>query len=248
MKQTFSSICHSTTRFIPALLLGMTCTTLSAQPSLEGYWAPQFRPGPEGEALKAKIPAGAIFVDDAGGGELEEGDFAGLKLTQRALDEIAQHDFSVELTRDYACTQPSVAYYMQAPFPFEIHQSDTMIVMKMEYFDMYRIIHLDGRSLPPASAPHSKSGYSVGHWDGNELVVETTHIASATFMNNGFNHSDNIHQMERFMLSQDGNTLYSIQVTEDPEVHEGKAARYMAWRKVPGEYVYPYECDPSFGE
>jgi hypothetical protein len=26
------------------------------------------------------------------------------------------------------------------------------------------------------------------------------------------------------------------------------AARYMAWSKRPGEYVFPYECDPSYGE
>lgn len=217
-----------------------------AQPNLEGYWAPAFMGSPELATLEAKLPTGTIMIDDAGGGELEEGDYAGLKLTQSALDEVAQHDFSVELTNEFACTQPSVAYYMQAPFPFEIHQTDELIVMKMEYFDMYRLVHLDGREFPEA-APHSKSGYSVAQWEGDELVVDTRLIASSTFMNNGFNHSDNIHMIERFKLSSDGNTLLVTQLYEDPEVFEGKAARSLAFRKVPGEYVYPYECDPTFG-
>jgi hypothetical protein len=87
----------------------------------------------------------------------------------------------------------------------------------------------------------------VGHWEGDELVVDTTHIAAGSFMNNGFNHSDNIHLTERFKLSADGQTLFLTQVTEDPEVFAGKAARYMSWRKSEG-YVFPYECDPNFAD
>ena len=34
---------------------------------------------------------------------------------------------------------------------------------------------------------------------------------------------------------------------EDPEVLENRGARFMAWDRVPGEFVLPYECDPSFG-
>lgn len=227
-----------------ALLLAASAAR--AQVDLEGYWGPQFRPNPEGDALRARLPADAIFIDDAGGAELEEGDFGGLKLTERALAEVAQHDFSKELSQEYACTQPSVLYYMQGPFPFEIHQTDELIVMKMEYFDMVRLIHMDGRAIPE-DAPHSKNGYSVGHWEGDELVVETARVSPGTYMNNGFNHSENVRLTERFKLSADGNTLMSTQVAEDPEVWEGKAARFMAWQKVPGEYVYPYECDPTFG-
>jgi len=232
---------------IAALLLG-SCSMVQAQADLEGYWTSLFAPTPEGEALKAKLPAGAVFVDDAGSGELGEGQFSGLKLSDKALKEIADYDFRQELSQEFACTPPSVAFYMQAPFPFELHQSDKFIAMKIEYFDMFRLIFLDGRGHPPADAPHSKSGHSIGHWEGDELVVETTHISSGTFMNNGFNHSDNLKLTERFKLSADGNTLFATQVSEDPEVFTGLAARYMAWRKVPGEYVYPYECDPSFGE
>lgn len=230
-----------------SLLIGMSALA-QAQPNMEGYWTPMFAPSPEGEALRAKLPPEAVFVDDAGGGELGEGQFSGLQLSEKAKQEVAAYDFQQELSQEFACLPPSVAFYMQAPFPFEIHQSDKFMVLKVEYFDMHRIVFLDGRPLPPPEAPHSKSGYSVGHWEGDELVVETTHISSGTFTNNGFNHSDNLHLTERFKLSSDGSTLFATQVSEDPEVFTGLAARYMAWRKVPGEYVYPYECDPSFGE
>ena len=84
---------------------------LLAQANLEGYWGPQFRPNPEGEALRARLPADAIFINDAGGAELEEGDYGGLTLSDSAKAEIEAYDFDVELTQEYACTQPSVVLY-----------------------------------------------------------------------------------------------------------------------------------------
>jgi len=238
----------SFTKITLIALLSSASVAVFAQPNMEGYWTVMFAPSAEGEALKAKMPPQAVFIDDAGGGELGEGDFSGLVLSEAAKQEVREYDFALELSREFACTQPSVAFYMQAPFPIEWHQSDKFIAMKIEYFDMFRLVFLDGRPHPPADAPHSKSGHSIGHWEGDELVVDTTHLERATFMNNGFNHSENLHLIERFKLSSDGNTLFATQVSEDPEVFTGLAARYMAWRKVPGQYVYPYECDPSFGD
>jgi hypothetical protein len=54
--------------------------------------------------------------------------------------------------------------------------------------------------------------------------------------------------IEKFRLSPDGETLWATQVYEDPAVFEGLAARYLAWTRRPGEYVYPYECDPSYAD
>jgi hypothetical protein len=121
------------------------------------------------------------------------------------------------------------------------------MVFKMEYFDLYRVVFLDGREHPPATAPHSRSGHSVGRWEGDTLVVDTTHVTSGTFMNNGFNHSEQLHLVERFRSSPDGSALWLTQLYEDSEVFDGLAARYMAWTRRPGEYVYPYDCDPSYG-
>lgn len=230
------------------LLLAACAVDTAEVPDLSGFWTVRFEQSPSGTELFAKIPADAVFIDDAGGGELAAGDYGGLKLTEQALEEISNYDFEYEFSMAYTCMPPSAAFYMQAPFPMEIHQGRDMIVFRMEYFDMVRIIFMDGRGHPGDDYPHSKNGHSIGHWEGDELVVDTTHLAAATFMNNGFNHSDDLHMVERFRMSADGQTLWLIQVYEDPAVFEGKAARYMAWRKVPGEYIYPYDCDPSFSQ
>jgi hypothetical protein len=215
---------------------------------LSGFWAVKFEREPSGRELIDELPEGTVLLNDTGGDELGKGDFGGLVLSAAARAEVENYDFASEFDSDYACAVPSAAFYMQAPFPMEIYHGRDMIVVKMEYFDMYRIVFLDGRGHPPADAPHSKSGHSIGHWEGDTLVVDTTHLSSATFMNNGFNHSDDIHMVEKFRLSPDGETLWATQVYEDPAVFEGRAARYLAWTRRPGEYVYPYECDPSYAD
>jgi hypothetical protein len=189
-----------------------------------------------------------VLVDDTGGGELAEGDFAGLTLSEAARAEIAAYDYTEELKRENTCTAPTVVLYVQAPFPMQIHQGRDLIVFQHEYFDMTRVIHLNEAEHPPADAPHTKSGHSIGRWEGDTLVVDTTHIASGSFANNGLTHSENIRLTERFRLSTDGNTLSLTQLYEDPEVFAEKAARYIAWTRDPDGFLYPYDCDPSYGE
>ena len=230
-------------------LLGCAVTLQAAElPDLNGFWGVKFERTPSGTDLIAELPAGAVLIDDTGGGELAEGDYGGLKLTEKALEEVRNYDFSYEFSTAYTCMPPSAAFYMQAPFPMEIDQGRDFIILRMEYFDMVRIIYMDGRSHPGEDYPHTKNGHSIGHWEGDELVVDTTHLEPGTFMNNGFNHSENLHMVERFKKSPDGQTLWLTQVYEDPEVFAGQAARYMAWRKVEGEHIYPYDCDPSFSQ
>jgi hypothetical protein len=232
---------------VVALAFATCGAARAAPPSLEGFWTVKFERKPSGQALIDSLPKGAVLINDTGAGELAAGDFAGLKLKPAAIEQVKKYDYSQELKRENTCVPPSVVFYMQAPFPMEIYQGRDLIVFKMEYFDMVRVVFLDGRPHPPESAPHSKSGFSTGHWEGDTLVVETSHIEPGTFMNNGFSHSKHIKLGERFRLSPDGKTLWLTQVYEDPETFDGVAARYMAWTRKPGEFVFPYECDPSYG-
>jgi len=237
-----------------ALLVLLYCLSATAGDKqdpvseLSGFWTVRFEQKPSNAAVIDLLPEEAIFIDDAGAGELGLNDFAGLKLSEQGKREIEQYNYHDELKTENTCVDPSVVFYMQSPFPMEINHGRDMIVFNMEYFDMVRIIFMDGRGHPSADAPHTKSGHSIGHWDGDDLIVDTTHIASGTIMNNGLTHSDNIHMLERFRLSKDSNTLWLTQLYDDAEVFSGIGARYMAWRKVPGEHIYPYECDPSYGE
>jgi len=235
------------------LVLGSLSAALAAQPAdfrerWSGFWTVRFEREPSGQGLIDTLPDDVVLIDDTGGGELGAGEFGGLTLTPRALEQVRSYDFADELRPENACVAPSVAFYMQAPFPMELYAGRDLIVFRMEYFDLYRVVFMDARPPPPADAPHSKSGHSVGHWEGDTLVIETTHIAPGTFMNNGFDHSPDLEMQERYRVSDDGSTLWGLQIYTDPDTFAGRAARYLVWTKRPGEYVYPYDCDPNYGE
>ncbi len=58
------------------------------------------------------------------------------------------------------------------PYPLEIVQNDTQVTILYESFHEVRRIFLDGRGYPE-TLPHRAMGYSLGHWEGSTLVVET---------------------------------------------------------------------------
>ncbi len=234
------------------MLAALVPVVSQAQPpnpgtGFSGVWGVRFEPGQMDPVLAAALPDDAILIDDAGGGELGSGEFGGLTLSERALAEVRNYDYTAELLPENACRSPSVAFYMQAPFPMRIDAGRDLIVMQMEYYDHVRVIFMDGRAPPPADAPHTLSGHSVGRWEGDTLVVETTHIAAGSFMNNGFEHTADLHLVERFRLSDSGAALSATQLYADPATFSGRAARYITWSRRPGETIYPYDCDPGYG-
>ncbi len=233
------------TLFLGAAVLA-AAAPVAAEPNLEGFWNLAFDAGEPPADMLAKMPPNTVVIEDTGVVEFPEDEYGGLQLKPDALAKAQAWEPEDEMQLSRVCLPPSIVYALQGPFPFEIHQTPELIVIKYEYFDQVRLVHMDGREHPPADAPHSKMGHSTGRWDGDELVIDTTHIAPSTITNNGLDHSASIHMVERYRLSPDGSRLHAIQWFQDPEVLDNNGARYIEWSKRPGQYVYPYECDPAF--
>ena len=240
-------------RFVQILIVGVlslvigACST-AAPKALAGFWMPKNDREPYGQAVIDPLPKGThILIDTGFVPELPVGDFGGLEVTQRALDEVRNFNPSRQRSPAEACIPPSMTYVMQAPFPMELHVFPEVILIKHEYYDMVRVVFMDGRPHPPADVPHTKPGHSIGHWEGEDLVVDTTHLEPGTMLNNGFNHSENMHVVERFRVSPDGATLWITQLYEDPDVFKGRAARYITFKRGPADsYVYPFDCVPDY--
>jgi len=80
------------------------------------------------------------------------------------------------------CIQPGLPRAIWgAPFPVEIHQTEREITIFYEGYFMYRKIYLDGHDRPEPVLD-TRMGYSVGHWDGNTLVVKTDHLREYPYM------------------------------------------------------------------
>ena len=219
-----------------------------AHPDLTGYWGPSFKIGEMPADFKAKLPPNTVILKDTGPAEFPRGEYGGLIPTAKAKAIADAWKPEDEMTLARVCLPQSVIYAEQGPFPLEIEQAPGLVVIRYEYFDEVRLIHTDGRPHLPANAPHTKMGDSIGHWEGDTLVVDTDHLEASTITNNGLDHSDNIHLVERYRLSPDGKHLEASQWFSDPEMIANNGARYIAWEKHPGEYIQPYECDPSLSQ
>jgi len=242
-----ASIATALIALAPALALAQQkpakAAPAAAHPDLSGFWGPSIgKPDP---ALMAKLPPNTVVLDDTGAPEFPQGEYGGLKLKPGALAKAQKWKPEDEMTISRTCSPPSSIYAIQGPFPFEIYQTPQLIVFKYEYYDQVRLVFMDGRGHP-ADAPHTKTGHSIGHWEGDELVVDTRLFEPSTITNNGLEHSENIHMVERYRLSPDHKTLMASEWFEDPEVLDNNGARYIQWKAKPGNYVYPYDCDPSF--
>jgi hypothetical protein len=219
-----------------------------AKPDLSGFWMLASGPPIEDPVLKAKIAPGTAILADSGALEFGIMEFGGLQLTPAALAAAKAWNPADDMTVTNACRIPSIVYAMQGPFPIEIFQGTEMTVMRLEYFDMARVIFTDGRGHMPAGAPLTKTGDSIGRWEGDTLVVETIHLKEATITNNGLSHSDKVRVTERFRLSADGKKLLATQEFEDPEMLLNRGARFITWNRVAGDHVHAYDCDPAFAE
>ena len=81
---------------------------------------------------------------------------------------------------DAMCLPMGFLQFHQQPQPRRIYQLPNVILIEYEANYGLRHIYLDGRKLPPQGEPQPFwYGYSVGHWEGNDLVVETNNLRGA---------------------------------------------------------------------
>jgi hypothetical protein len=99
-------------------------------------------------------------------------------------------------------------------FPQKIVQTEDAVVVLSEYMTQYRQIFLDGRPLPKDAVPSFK-GYSVGHWEGDALVVETTGFKDGLWLDlKGDPLTEEGRVLERIRRPNFGNLVVEMTVTD----------------------------------
>ena len=142
------------------------------------------------------------------------------------------------------CAPKGMPYIMEQPYPMEFVDEGDVIVMRLEEYDSVRPIYMSPEDVD-ASQPPSLLGRSIGRWDGNTLVVETTGIDYGFFNNAGIRQSPVVETEERFTLNDDGSVLdYQLTVT-DPATFTEPVVQDKTWVWRPGEEVRPYDCASS---
>ena len=149
------------------------------------------------------------------------------------------------LTRDpeVKCFMPGIPRATYMPYPFQIVQSSSTILMAYEFTSASRVIRMNSSLQSPVPA---WMGWSIGRWEGETLVVEVTDHMEDTWLDRAGNfHSDALRVVERY-TPIDPNTLDYEVTIEDPKVftrpwkmrmllyrHLEKNAQLMEYKCVP---------------
>jgi hypothetical protein len=169
-------------------------------------------------------------------------------LTAEAREKRAAYDAVLD-DPVLGCVSPGMPRVLTRSGPYAIRfieVGDGDIVQQNEWFEVDRLIHMDGRE-PPADHAYAPLGYSAGRWDGDALLITTTHIDWPYFQLYGLEGVPQSGAMkidERFTPSADGTTLtYDISATDPATFTETVTyEKYVTFRWNPSIEFLPYDC------
>lgn len=215
------------TRNVPRLpdggpdLGGPAPRTAWGDPDLSGIWENRRGRGGGGNANAEEapepdpdIPPAPSFFD--AGSNMEDGlpytDWARELRDARVADNMKDNP-------DAHCLPIGLLQYHMHPQPRRIVQTEDLIVILYESNYGVREIFLDGRPEPDNDPQPWWYGYSRGHWEGDTLVVETTHFRDGGWLDvNGSPLTDEGRVTERFTRTSYGNMVIDFTV-EDPRAY-----------------------------
>jgi hypothetical protein len=101
---------------------------------------------------------------------------------------------------------------------------------------------MDGRKHPADPSP-TWYGHSIGHWEGNTLVVDTVGLNDKFWLDSaGTPHTEQLHLIERFTRT-DYNTLQRVVTIDDPGTFTKPFdVTYTAKLGEPGSEILEYFC------
>jgi len=134
----------------------------------------------------------------------------------------------------------------------EFELGDEQVIFRNEFYGTVRTIYIDdpatneGASVPDGE--RTLQGHSVGHWEGDTLVVDTRNFAdhrSPYGSGTGVPSGSQKHVVERFNLSEDG-THASVDIfLEDPEFLAQPVTATFTWKYSPHLEMLQLDCDES---
>ena len=202
----------------------------AAQIDLTGMWAPVFH-----EDQVERVPGPEV------------GDFSGLPLNDALRMRADAWDAGLLTLPEHQCKPHPSTYGFRGVGNLRISadiDDATQRIVKLnthiQWQEQKREIWMDGRPHPPEYAPHTWQGFSTGQWDGNDLVVRTTHLKAGWIRRNGAVLSDRATMTERFI--RHGNVMTHVYIIEDPVYLAEPLVRTNGFQVTSNPVMQPYPC------
>jgi hypothetical protein len=198
------------------------------QPDFTGVWTTYNEPG--------QPPGGG-----RGGGPP-------LPMTDAAKQKVARYQALVQPTGDTPggyCLGTGMPGSMlgSGGYPMEIMQRPEQIMIVYEAHNEVRRVYLGNRIVPEGDRLPGRNGHSSGRWEGNTLVVETTHLIEQ--VDQRYAHSDKAKIVERYHQEKGpkGETVLVAEMTmTDPVFYTKPVTATKRWLAVENGRLLPYDC------
>ncbi len=189
------------------------------RPDLTGVWFA----GASGDLSKATLPGQELILTPYGKQRYDTVDHAKDPNTQ--------------------CLPPGPARMIMMAHPAMIVQRPDLVTILTESQRTFRLIYTDGRGHPDDVYDYPEwMGSSIGHWEGDTLVVDTVSINDKTWLDtSGHEHSDKLKMTERFRLA-DANTLEHIVRYDDPVFFVKPFTTRKLFKRQVGDRIMDHSC------
>ena len=205
-------------------LAAPTPKAADGKPDLSGVWSINYRPYNENVASDLK-PGEVLPWAEA--------------LTKQRQENLGKDDPSSSHCLPFG---PRINFATDA-HPLKIVQTPALIVILGQDLT-YRQIFLDGRDLPADPNPDFM-GYSVGHWEGDTLVVTTAGYNDRTWLDYlGHPHTESLHTTERFHRENFGHLEIS-ETFDDPKAYARPWTVKVTGDLMPDSDLLEYVCNEN---
>jgi hypothetical protein len=217
--------------------------TADGRPNLNGIWQAlntanwdiQDHPAKQGPL----VALGAAFSVPAGQGVVEGNE---IPYQPWALKQKQENGANwLKLDPEIKCYLPGIPRATYLPYPFQIVQTPTNVLMAYEFASASRVIPMNTTSKDPVD---SWMGWSNGRWEGETLVVDVTGFNDQTWFDRAGNfHSEALHVIERYTATSPNTLQYEVTI-EDPKVftRPWKMSMPLYRRVEPNAQLLEYKC------
>jgi hypothetical protein len=148
------------------------------------------------------------------------------------------------------CWPAGLPVIMTRVWPIAMMQFPTVIYMVSEFMNSLRVVYMDGRphSDPDVVVP-SFNGESIGRWEGDTLVIDTTYfVGHHHWIDSGIPASTALHIVERVRMINNGQTLEIEYALSDPKSWEGEWKMTKRWNRQDDRDIAEVSCLPDLND
>lgn len=174
------------------------------------------------------------------------GQFSSLVLNEAGL--ALQAEFDISTDPQVFCDPVGLVRQTVTPHPLKISQFEDHVLLEYEEFSGSRKIYFDDRA---ATGIHSHTGDSIARYEGDKLIVETTHLLANQATNKGYRLTDQTTVIETYSRAdseEHGTTLFLTMRISDPAHLAEDIVHDMSYLDQGNYEFIENDCQPPLRE